>query len=87
MSKGYNKPMTPKQARKLADEDIDLSDIPEMTDEFFKNARLLMPTKKKQVTLRLDEDVIAWFKAATDKGYQGQMNAVLRAYMASQKTR
>ena len=79
--------MTAKQARELKDEDIDFSDIPEMTEEFFRNARLLMPTKKKQVTLRLDEDVIAWFKSNMDKGYQGQMNAVLRAYMASQQTR
>lgn len=87
MTKRYDKPMTAKQAKTLKDEDIDFSDIPEMTEDFFKNARLLMPTKKKQVTLRLDEDVLEWFKSQMDRGYQGQMNAVLRAYMASQQPR
>jgi len=68
----------------LEDEDIDLSEIPEITPEMFARAlvrRGLNPvTKKAQVTLRLDSDVLAWFKAQ-GRGYQTRINALLRAYM------
>ena len=39
-----------------------------------------MPVPKQAISIRLDEDVLAWFKA-TGPGYQSRMNAVLRAYM------
>ena len=70
----------------IPDEDIDTSDIPELNETFFQNARLILPagTTKKTVTLRMDEDVLEWFKAQ-GKGHLTRMNAVLRAYMASQK--
>ncbi|MCP5197892.1 MAG: BrnA antitoxin family protein [Gammaproteobacteria bacterium] len=63
----------------LRDEDIDYSDIPELDDAFFKNARIVVPTGKKQLTLRLDTDVLEWIKAQ-GKGYQSRINAILRAY-------
>lgn len=69
----------------MPDGDIDLSDIPELGDAFFKNARLLAPgERKRQMTIRIDGDVIDWFKAQGG-GYQSRMNAVLRAYVESQK--
>ena len=70
----------------IPDEDIDTSDLPELNEIFFQNARLILPagTTKKTVTLRMDEDVLEWFKAQ-GKGHLTRMNAVLRAYMASQK--
>ena len=46
---------------KMKDEDIDYSDIPELDDAFFKNAEVRMPSKKS-VTIRLDSDVLIWFK-------------------------
>ncbi len=68
----------------LEDEDIDLSDAPEITPEMFARAvvrRGLKPvTKKAQITLRLDSDVLAWFKMQ-GRGYQTRINALLRAYM------
>lgn len=68
----------------MADEDIDLSDIPEITPEMFATAvvrRGLKPEpKKKQVTIRLDSDVLTWFRGQ-GKGYQTRINALLRAYM------
>lgn len=70
----------------MRDEDIDLSDIPEMREEFFKNATLVMPERKSSVTLRLDREVIEWFKSQ-GKGYQTRMNAVLKAYVKAQRKR
>jgi len=68
----------------LRDEDIDLSDIPEITPDMFARAvvrRGLKPIPSKtQVTLRLDSDVLSWFKTQ-GRGYQTRINSLLRAYM------
>ena len=67
----------------MQDQDIDLSDVPEITPEMFAKAivrRGLNPRVKKQLTLRLDADVLDWFKKQ-GRGYQTQINALLRAYM------
>ena len=63
----------------MMDEDIDLSDIPELDDSFFREATLVLPKPKAVVTLRVDADVLQWFKAR-GKGYQTLMNAVLKEY-------
>ena len=68
----------------MRDEDIDLSDIPEVTPEMFARGivrRGLKPVvRKKQLTLRMDSDVIEWFKRQ-GQGYQTRINSLLRAYM------
>jgi uncharacterized protein (DUF4415 family) len=68
----------------LTDEEIDLSDCPEITPERFAKAvvrqGLPMDKNKTQVTLRIDHDVLEWFKSQ-GKGYQTQINRLLRAYM------
>jgi len=68
----------------MTDEDIDVSDIPEITPEMFARAivrRGLRPEPtKEQVTLRIDSDVLAWFRSQ-GRGYQTRINALLRAYM------
>jgi len=73
-----------KHVDSLRDDDIDTSDVPEITAEEFARSVLrkgLEPVpKKKQITLRIDEDVLEWFKARGE-GYQTRMNAVLRAYV------
>jgi len=73
----------------LEDEDIDLSDIPEITPEMFAKAvvrrGLQPPPGKQQVTIRLDDDVLAWFRAQ-GKGYQTRINSLLRAYMEAQQS-
>lgn len=43
-----------------------------------------IPGPKEQITLRLDQDVVEWFKG-TGKGYQTRMNAVLKSYVEAQK--
>jgi uncharacterized protein (DUF4415 family) len=61
------------------DAQIDTSDIPELTRDFFLKADLRMPLKKA-VTLRLDADVLEWFKGQ-GTGYQTRINLLLRQYM------
>jgi len=66
----------------MPDETIDYSDIPPLTNEFFANAvrnPFYKPTKQA-VTIRLDSDVVAWFKLQNGK-YQSNINQVLREYM------
>jgi len=50
------------------------------TDEqFWKTAKVVMPTPKEIVTMRLDADLLRWFRR--HRGYQTRINAILRAYM------
>jgi uncharacterized protein (DUF4415 family) len=80
--------MTPARKRKLAelaarpDGEIDYSDIPPLTEQFWKNAvrNPFYRPVKKQITLRLDADVIAWLREQ-GKGYQTRANALLRGAM------
>jgi len=68
----------------LKDEQIDFSDTPEIPAEMFARAvvrRGLKPVPRKaQITLRVDSDVLEWFKKR-GPGYQTKVNALLRAYM------
>jgi len=68
----------------MKDEDIDYSDIPKLGPEFFKNA-ILWAGPKKQITMRLDPDILAFFRKR--KRYQTTINAVLRKYVEAQKRR
>ena len=73
-----------KRLSAMKDEDIDLSEIEEVPPEMFARAivrRGLKPVKRKQqLTLRMDSDVIDWFKKQ-GQGYQTKINSLLRAYM------
>jgi uncharacterized protein (DUF4415 family) len=91
-------PLTEEQIRRLKkldnirDEDIDFSDIPRLTDDFFKNAirnPYYAKALKEQLTIRLDADILDWFKrhAKDGKGYQTDINKALRAYVAAQEKR
>ena len=84
-------PLTADQKAQLArldglrDEDIDTSDIPEADEEFWSRPRrppFFRPVKQ-QLTLRLDADLVAWFKAQSPdgKGYQTAINEVLRHHV------
>lgn len=69
---------------RMTDADIDYSDIPELDDEFFKNAKVVdWPPTKAQLTIRLDADVLAWLKS-NGRGYQTRINRILRMAMESQ---
>lgn len=61
---------------------IDTSDIPPLTEDFWKHAvrgKFYKPTKTS-TTLRIDSDVLAWLRAQ-GKGYQSRINAILRRKM------
>ncbi len=67
----------------MTDDEIDFSDLAEVTPEMFAKAvvkRGLQPRTKMQLTLRVDRDVVEWFKQQ-GRGYQTQINTLLRAYM------
>jgi len=66
--------------RSMKDEEIDLSDIPELDESFFDKAVVMAPKPKSSVCLKLDQEVVEWFKSQ-GKGYQNRINSLLRAYM------
>jgi uncharacterized protein (DUF4415 family) len=49
---------------------------------FWKDAKVVLPTRKTVVTMRLDADLLEWFRQ--QRGYQTRINAILRAYMKAQ---
>lgn len=76
----------------MKDEDIDVSDIPPLDEKFWANAvrfrdRHLYRPVKQQVTLRIDADILHWFKTRQggERGYQTQINAALRAVVEAER--
>ena len=86
-------PLTAKQRREVAalasmpDDKIDYSDIPPLTNRFWKHAvrNPFYRPVKLQLTVRLDADVVAWLRDQ-GKGYQTRINALLRAAMVDDVT-
>jgi uncharacterized protein (DUF4415 family) len=83
---GENSSNTSRQSRtdwerlaRMTDDEIDTSDIPELGDEFFGNARLVLPEGKTTIILSLDEDVADWFEEQ-GPDYQQVINTALREY-------
>ena len=70
----------------MRDAEIDYSDIPPLDKKFLTKATTTWPPAKKQLTIRLDEDVLSWLKAH-GKGYQTRINRILRVVMESQPPR
>ena len=70
----------------LPDSAIDTSDAPELLDWSGAKRGLFYRPVKQQLTLRLDADVIAWFKshAKSSEGYQTRINRALREYVQGQ---
>ena len=73
--------MTDQQIRKAVKSDPDAAPI--VASKLFRRARIVLPEKKQSVSLRLDLDLLSWFRKQ-GRGYQTRMNAVLRAYMVAQ---
>jgi uncharacterized protein (DUF4415 family) len=92
MRKGNPEPLTPElQAEadaisKIADEEIDTSEMPEVTDWSNAVRGAFYRPVKKPLSLRLDADIIDWFQRE-GSGYQTRMNAVLREYVEKQRGR
>jgi uncharacterized protein (DUF4415 family) len=94
MKKEASKRLTPKQMAELKalaslpDTAIDTSDAPEFPDWSGAKRGLFYRPVKQQLTLRLDADVVAWFKshATEGAGYQTRINQALRAYVEGQES-
>jgi len=92
MKKGVSKRLTPAQRAELKslaarrDDEIDTSDAPELLDWSGAKRGLFYRPVKQQLTLRLDADVVAWFKSHTTaaEGYQTRINRALREYVQGQ---
>jgi len=88
MRKGDSNKLTAKQSLQISklasmtDDEIDTSDIPEVLDWSGAQRGLLYRPTKQQITLRLDADVLAWFRATVPggRGYQTEINRVLREH-------
>ncbi|MES2614640.1 MAG: BrnA antitoxin family protein [Bdellovibrionota bacterium] len=65
-------------------DEIDYSDLPATTQEFWDDSEVMMPAPKKHISLRLDQDVVEFFKR-DGQGYQSKINAVLKTYVFSQE--
>ena len=97
MKKGASKRLTPKQRAELKslaalpDAAIDTSDAPQLLDWSGAKRGLFYRPVKQQLTLRLDADVVAWFKSQTtsksNEGYQTRINRALREYVQGQASR
>ena len=91
MKKATSKALTQRQQADiealaaLSDEEIDTSDIPEILDWSGARRGALYRPVKQQITLRLDADVLAWFRANAPggRGYQTEINRVLREHARS----
>lgn len=87
MKKVGSKPLMAKQKKELAalarlpDDEIDTRATPEVKDWSGAKRGVFYRPLKQQLTLRLDADVIAWFKAHAPKGYQTDINRALREHV------
>ncbi len=70
----------------MPDSAIDTSDIPELDRDFWNSAKLVHPKTKQAISIRLDSDVLDWFKNQ-GKGYQSLMNSVLKSYVEHELTK
>ena len=69
----------------MTDDMIDTSDIPPLTEQFFKTAKWRMPLPKVKVTVEVEQDVMEWFKAQGED-YEKYLSAALRIYAQAHQT-
>ena len=82
----YDRALTPKEIAATKDESIDFSDIAELDETFWQEAKLVEPDRTEQITLRVKRSVLAYFKES-GKGYQTRINRVLESYVRAQDPR
>lgn len=88
----HSSALTAAELARLEDEDIAFSDIPETDEAFWASAETVEPAaedRKERITIRLDADVIDYFRKEAEKrggaGYQTRINAVLKAYVSAHR--
>jgi len=85
MSTKYRKKLTLEEIARRPESEIDYSDIHELDERFWENAKIVAPRTKVNVSLRLPGDVIEFFKSESPGGYTSRMAAVLAAYVKVHK--
>ncbi len=73
-----------KAARGASKTRANAPEAPAVGEDFWKRARVVMPSGKTSVHLRIDTDIFEWFKKR-GQGHLTRMNAVLRSYVEAQK--
>jgi len=80
MTRRFDRAMTPEELLTMPEEDIDLTDVPELDDSIWSNAQVRRPAdSKSRLALEVDEEVVAWFRSL-GPGHEARMSAVLRAF-------
>jgi uncharacterized protein (DUF4415 family) len=74
--------MSDSDIRRAAESDVNVAPI--LDANWFRHAKIVLPEQKQAVSLRLDRDVLEWFKRR-GKGYQTRINAALRTFVDSQR--
>lgn len=69
----------------MSDEDIDTSDIPPLSEEFFTKAQLRVPKSAITIAIQVDPETFAWFQAQGENAEQ-QMSVALKIYAEAHKT-
>ena len=80
----YSRPLTPAQIAATKDEDIDFSEIPELDETFWQEAKIVNPDLTEQITIRVKRSVLDYFRAP-GKGYQTRINRVLDSFVRAQR--
>jgi uncharacterized protein (DUF4415 family) len=73
--------------RRVSEREIQATSPPELADlpdDFWNDARVVEPAPKQPISLRVDTDVLQWFKTQGPR-YQSRINAVLRSYMTQRR--
>lgn len=96
MTKRSIKPRKPGRGRvswerllRMTDEEVERTSPPELAnlpDDFWDNAPLVAPANKEAISLRVDPDVLEWFRKSGPR-YQTRMNAILRSYVDAMRPR
>ena len=73
-----------KRLDKMTDAEIDYSDSPPLDESFFTKQTVMLPQKKDSITLRIDHDVLEFFKHQ-GRGYQTLINAILKLYVQANR--
>ncbi|MBF0230718.1 MAG: BrnA antitoxin family protein [Desulfamplus sp.] len=69
-----------KALESMSDDEIDYSDIPELSEDWFKKAKIRLPESMTAPSIKFDSDILEWFKSHGKK-HQHQINAMLRDYI------
>lgn len=75
--------------RAMSEREIERTSPPELANlpaDFWDDAKVVLPVPKQAISLRVDQDVLDWFKSEGPR-YQSRMNAVLRSFMAQRAHR